>query len=326
MQTQQQDTVTKTFGIISYLRNFFSEDAFTTVKDDNVNLKILKETKQTQKLIFWINEIKANQNNIYKIMIGIYKNLKSKKELIEIYSFKVNEKIDYKEICKTLQKMEVLNGSYSMKLKIFTYSKVQISGFKDINELWEIGNKKEVEIKGMKLLYKSKIDESINNNSNPINDVSNYGNSNIIECACTINTNEKDMILCKLCMKWSHVVCYGYFSSKDKRIPLDFKCYFCSGEIDHFIRDSCIYRRVLWIVFNEEPELTDLYFCERLQLTKNFSKKLVCKLRKDKIVKSNSATKLNTILRNTEVKEKIKEYFNGSKLDCCISEDEIRNN
>lgn len=431
---QEQDTINFTFGIISYLRNFFSEESFSTIKDNKLNLKILKETKETKKLISWINEIKNNKDNIYKIIIGIYykkeinnnrrkntdndKNIKigrnnnsnkknnknisitnNKKNnanmisnesvLIETYSFKIGEKIDYKQVCKTLQNMEVLNGNYFMKLKIFTYNKTKITGFREISELWEVENKKELGLKGIKLCYQDKSDNknsfdnnseikdknnydnfntinnnidlnnistktnythntninstnnTINNNTNSTNNTITNNNTNInyntfntgidrniIHCACTINNNEKDMILCKYCLRWNHIVCYGYFSIRDKRIPTNFKCYFCSDEIDTSLRDACIYRRVLWILFNEINENDDNIeekLKVSLKISKSFAKKIIIKLKKDGIIKHNYLNNCNEIQRDLQVKEKVKEYFNGNKLECCISIDEVSN-
>lgn len=318
---QEQQTISVVFGIISYLRNFFNEDSFGSLEMNNMKLKTLKSTPKTSKLVSLINEIQLNQEAVYKVLIGIYSN----KKIVEIYELKLSEKQDFKEICKSLQKMELLNGTYSMKIKLITNTKREIKGFKRGGEFWELQNKEEIKLSGMSIYVSGRCDSNNEINVRCNNTTSKNSAVNAIDCPCTVNTNEANMLQCKKCLKWNHAVCYGFFSLKDKRIPCNFECKRCTDELSVDTRNSSIYRRFLWIAFNEVEVFDEFNFEERLKISKNLTENLKSKMRKDGILRYNNGKPgKNEILKTTEVKDKIKEYFNGTAMECTISE-EIHN-
>lgn len=332
---QQQDTISLTFGIVSYLRNFFSEDSFETVEcpdgNKNLKLKVLRHTKETQKILEWIREIQTKKKDIHKIILGIY-NLE--RELVEMYAFDLRTELDFKGICRTMQKMEALQGRYALKMKIFSMAGTIFKGFKKRTELWEIADKREVEFNGFKIHFKGPdLSDTGHNGITDRNGINNGKNSDqnsitddknvTIDCQCTINTNERDMLQCTSCLNWTHATCNGYFSIKDKRIPETFICYKCLGENSMELRNCCIYRRVLWIVFNETVNCNNLanVLETRLRISLPMAKRLVNKLKKDGFIKWESFQ--FSVGKDSTVKEKIKEYFNGARMDCNISNDEI---
>ncbi|KAI5474782.1 meiosis-specific protein HOP1 [Pseudohyphozyma bogoriensis] len=55
-------------------------------------------------------------------------------------------------------------------------------------------------------------------------------NNRVGKCDCGDPAEDGDMVWCCSCSQWKHVVCYGYHSSKDHRLPSDevgFVCYPC---------------------------------------------------------------------------------------------------
>lgn len=364
---QEQDTLGIAFGVIAYLRNFFSEESYETVeyckKQDGpmanikkIKLKRLRNTKDTKKIVEWIEELRAHQEVIHKIVIAIYRRSGDSKnnsnclscekisktnndirmnELVEMYSFALHEDLDFKSICKTIQKMDALKGNLSMRLKVFSYDSVELKGFKREHELWMIENEEKMEISGMKVVYKGKglnkkkVMSYLNSQENGILDAkentegSAKDSWSLIDCSCTINTNEKDMLRCTICQGWVHAICFGYFSSKDKRIPRDFRCCKCSESMTVELRNCSIYRRTLWIIYNENTPCEKLP--ARLKISNSFYKKLVSKLRKDGFIKHNFKTTSYEVLKDSGAKSRIKEYFNGLSMNCSISIDEAEN-
>jgi len=329
-----------------------------------IKLKRLRNTEDTKKVVEWIEELRAHQDVIHKIVIAIYRKPGDSKkdanssscdkiskadndirvnELVEMYSFALHEDLDFRSICKTIQQMDALKGNLSMRLKVFSYDSVELKGFKREHELWMIENEEKMEISGMKVAYKGKglnkkkVVNYLNSQENGILSVkeNTEGNTkentegnvkdswNLIDCSCTINTNEKDMLRCTICQAWVHAICFGYFSSKDKRIPRDFRCCKCSESMTVELRNCSIYRRTLWIIYNESTPCEKL--AGRLKISNSFYKKLMSKLRKDGFIKYNFKTTSYEVLKDSGAKSRIKEYFNGLSMNCSISIDEAEN-
>jgi len=115
-----------------------------------------------------------------------------------------------------------------------------------------------------------------NPNSTPLPNPSNHPPQytpipKTINCICQINNKEKETIRCQKCQNLSHVVCNGYFSLTDRRIPKEFKCPECKGE-KLTIEDKkiAIFRRALSVVFNEEFQ-NRKYIRDRIGLTDAYS-------------------------------------------------------
>ncbi|ELA40962.1 uncharacterized protein VICG_01992 [Vittaforma corneae ATCC 50505] len=364
---QEQDTISLALGVISYLRCLFSEESFENQKVNGLELKVLRNTPETVKMINWIQNLNTHKDKIYKIAIGIYSIIENEEILVEMYSIQVNTQLDFKNICRSLQKMNLLRGKYIVKMKVFTTAFIEIQGFKRSGEVWNLKDLKEVEMNGLKVylqqdkrpansnannMNSSTSNSSIVSNSDSCNGTSNNlpdgkSNNTRIDCSCTINSNENEMILCTKCLCWVHSSCHGFFSSKDKRIKKDFICYSCSGIKSKELRDCCLYRRVLSVVYNEtvvgktddrdnngnintkttgnasisKSEMNE-FLQKRLFLAPSFTSELTKKLLNDGFLKTfkNSVE----VVKNREIKEKIKEYFNGKRMECLISMNEIR--
>lgn len=318
---QEQHTIGTALSVISYLRCFFSEDSFESKPINGIDIKILKNTPETARMFQWIHSLDSYRDRIYKISIGIYSLIDNK--LIEMYSIHPNGELDIKGICRYLQKMEILRGKYVIKLKVFTSSFIEIKGFKRSSETWEIENLVEMEYGGMKIYYK-------NENITPVkNDLSIDSNikTNIIKCSCIINSNEKEMLQCIKCLCWVHASCHGYFSSKDRRIKKEFICYSCTGIVSKELTDCCIYRRILTVLYNEEIGIVKkaelmLLLVKRFDFSLKFMGILVQKLISDGFIKQNKG--MMEVIKNGEVKEKIKGYFNGRRMECLIAMNEIK--
>lgn len=352
---QEQDTIGLAFSVISYLRCLFSEDSFQECKFNDLTLKALKNTSETRKINEWISNINRHKENIHKIVIGIYSldNFKdgdmslnrniseSNEKLVEMYSFNINIQPDFKELCRTLQAMKILRGRFIIKLKVYTTSFVEINGFKRTDKLWEYNHLDRKELKGFNIFSEEftniETEEKVKTSGN-------------INCCCTINTNENQMIQCTKCSKWVHASCYGYFSSKDKRIDQLFICYDCLQIQSKELRDCAIYRRVLSVIYNEKiptsrPEdiakidkptafgnnstmnsknSSNLnrssvinFLKERLKLSTTFADQVLRKLTTDGFIVFENRN--YQVVKTREVKEKIKFYFNGKRMECLIA-------
>ena len=82
---QEQDIVGITFGVISYLRCLFSDESFQDCKFNELNLKTLKNTTETRKMIEWIENINKHRDSIHKIVIGVY-SIEETKEIKEQFN------------------------------------------------------------------------------------------------------------------------------------------------------------------------------------------------------------------------------------------------
>lgn len=336
----QKSKIEVIFGTICYLRNFFDENTFETIEyaleepmiNDNkkMKFKILKNTEESKIIFKWIEELNKHLNNIFKITFAIYN---YKNEIVEIYSFDFQFVIDFRGFCKILQKMNLLTGKYYMKLKVFAYQ-VDLKGFEKKTEIWDIEDSKKIELRGTKVIYKSmndKIEEGMDDSrifkSRMAENKMNFFNkeqNDIIDCACTINTNEAFMLQCKTCLCWVHAICCGFFSYKDKRISHDFICYKCTELVTNELRNCCIYRRVLWIIYQEETSYRNL--SSRLKISNPFAQKIIRKLKEDKFLVYDYKISDFSPSKEDNAKNKIKEYFNGLRMECSISIDELEYN
>lgn len=373
---QEQDTIGVLFGIITYLRCFFSEDSFEDTSYDKLKLKKLKSTAETTKLMEWINSIKTHQDRVHKVIFGVYrKSSKSKRhanecatqefedkkafssklvqvrekndELVELYSISFDKRIDIKGICKAIQNLKLLKGRFSLKLKVYTNSYVEIKGFKRTDEIWDVGNLKLNDLDGFKIFIKE-------HNSNEYKDeqvleqniVNNYvsgskklgidevetskekeDSKNNVICCCTINIDDCCVIQCSQCKNYVHCCCHGFFSTKDKRIREDFKCYCCIGGLNVNVRNCSLYRRCLFLLYNSSLEhfSSKQYFLSFLKdknyISTSLANHLFLKLKEDGFFKKNANS--FELVMNKEIKEKIKDYFNGKKTECLISISDI---
>lgn len=340
---QQENAIGTALGTVLYLRNFFLEDSFVPVlygTGQNIRLRVLKSTTETERLAKWIKELERHQRSIRNVVLGIYsisehpgcrgsKNAK----LVEAYSLDVGKTQDFKAVCRKIQKMDPLSGRFSLRIKAYAHRSTRLRGFKKGSEAWMVEGGNKIEVSNMKILHKT-VCEAVEGSTRPsdtrcnavsseydrIMEVGSGGcciqkQGTTIDCSCTINTNEKDMLQCKRCLGWVHAVCCGYFSSGDARISKDFKCLKCVGRLTKELRDRCVYRRVLYIVFNEDFSGTDLK--ERLKITKSLAQKILSRLRADGFVRYIKDAKKYEVVKDQESKEKIKEYFN--EVECFIS-------
>jgi len=346
---QEQDTINTALGVISYLRCLFSEDSFETKSVNGLDLKLLRSTPETTRMVQWIQSLGAYREKIYKISIGIYSLAEDR--LVEVYSIRPGDSLDVKGVCRCLQKMELLRGKYAIKLKVFTTSFIEIQGFKRSAEIWELGELKEVEYEGIKI-YRAvnggdsqtigpttgqvnnqtagqtaniALNQPLNQANQPLNQVN---RENTINCPCLINSNENEMIQCIKCLNWVHASCHGYFSSKDRRIKRDFTCYQCNGIVSRELKDCCVYRRVLTVLYNEEAGSAsriefEMALARKFGFSRTFMGSLVGKLRGDGFIRIGKGGVVE-IVKNGEIKEKIKGYFNGRKMESLIAMEDIK--
>lgn len=324
---QEQDTINLALGIITYLRCLFSEDSFRSENVDGMELKVLRNTIETTRMIKWIHSLNKYKEKLHKVVLGIYsvdKKAPNNHRLVEMYSIDVKAHFDFKGICRNLQKMSLLRGKYLLRMKVFTTAFIEIDGFKRTDELWDLACLRPMALDGMKIYLP--VAENTQEQIIPESQVQK------ISCTCTIDTNEKEMILCQKCNSWVHAACHGYFSSKDKRIKRDFECFRCMEIVSKELRDCCIYRRLLSVIYNErvggEEEGKRLnrqalqdFIAKRLKISQSFTVELIRKLIKDGFVENKKGHL--EIIKTRESKEKIKEYFNGKRMECLISMYEI---
>ncbi|EPZ33793.1 DNA-binding HORMA domain-containing protein [Rozella allomycis CSF55] len=138
-----------------------------------------------------------------------------------------------------------------------------------------------------------------------------------IKCYCGDNDNSCDLIKCNKCLNWSHTVCSGYFSNRDKRLDVDsHTCYFClynsNSSLISFIKDLSTFRRVLSILYHEGIQ-SPRQFAPRLGYSLKQSKSLLDKCLKNgfliKKLNHSNRTKEWIVVKNEENKKKLKFYF-----------------
>lgn len=319
---RQENMIGTVFGATLYLRNFFPEESFEQVSERGIGLRILKSTLETKRLVRWIGELEKHQSSIHGVALCIYSvdGLRSCEEgddarLVEMYTLDVTREPDFKAICRTIQKMDPLSGRFSLKLKVRTHSSIKLRGFKREDTAWMIEDGDRIEVSSMRIFRKRAREASEPSDRCSIGNIK-CGTA-IINCTCTINTNERDMLQCNECMEWVHAVCCGYFSSEDPRVPRKFKCLKCTGAVTKELRDLCVYRRVLYVVFNEDFSRTNLE--ERLKITRALAQKALFKLRADGLIRCAKGARKYRIVKDKRAKDKVKEYFNEAEAKCFIS-------
>ncbi|CAG8550987.1 12511_t:CDS:10, partial [Ambispora leptoticha] len=120
------------------------------------------------------------------------------------------------------------------------------------------------------------------------------------QCDCGSSISDDEMIHCSKCDTWGHVVCYGYTSKRDPRMLKNHVCYRClhsefecnkknrvslkkSEELWNIekLGDLALLRRMLIILWNEEPPKNYQVLRERLGVKYNNATRRVQKRLKD---------------------------------------------
>jgi hypothetical protein len=68
-----------------------------------------------------------------------------------------------------------------------------------------------------------------------------------VDCCCTGISTALDNVSCNQCHAWSHLVCYGYNSTTDSRLPSTFLCFKCDQELIPIadLKDLALKRKLL---------------------------------------------------------------------------------
>ncbi|KAI5150502.1 hypothetical protein ENBRE01_1863 [Enteropsectra breve] len=387
---QEQEQLPLLLSTIAYLRNFFDEDSFDAAQSDMLTLRILRKNERTVKFMDWLDILASHKDEISGVMLGIYsqQGLEEIYELRDIFADTTNkedipecpviEKI--KNLCKILQKLDPLPSSkIKIKLKIMTKHKIEIPGFKSLNERWKVAQGIELESNGVfikkklnerekdnLIKYKYKIDyskemfdsrelsfynsplinkkypikvdtqcnNSTDNKQNVTDITKEDTNNKAVKCPCCINNQDGQLIKCSNCNFYQHAVCMGYFSSRDNRIPIDYICLFCGKENNMIKRKICVFRRILYIVYNEDFRTKD-YIRRRLGLTNNFVEIAFKRLIEEGFIESKYAVNndknrqlaedvcIYVAVKSQESKIKIKKYYNANKEDVYTSMESI---
>lgn len=301
-----ESTTSIALGAVLYLRNFFPEDSFEPIVEGGITLRVLRSTTETRKLVGWISEVERNKESIHGVALEIYdaEGGEDRTVPVEVYFLDTGKKPDLRAICKAIQKMDPLSGRFALRIRVCGRSPVRLRGFKKGGSDWTpSGNGTEV---SSIRIFRNEIEGM---HTEPDGAHTTKGQGTTIDCLCTINTNERDMLQCRRCLGWAHAVCCGYFSSQDPRVPKDFTCFMCMGKASRELRDLCVYRRVLYIAFNEDFSNTDLG--ERLKITRGMIRKVLSRLRTDGLIRHSAGG--HEVVRNKKSREKIREYFNEAR-------------
>ncbi|KAJ1564044.1 hypothetical protein HK096_009854 [Nowakowskiella sp. JEL0078] len=127
------------------------------------------------------------------------------------------------------------------------------------------------------------LEEEINDNNELIVDP--------IACACEIDETDGEMIECTDCTAWSHMHCYGFFSSSESTVPGYFSCYSCQSSQFQLppkdkLKKIATIRRCVSTIWTEGLESVE-WISRRLGVTLDDAKKVCKKLEKDGIIKKN---------------------------------------
>lgn len=305
----QEDTISIALGAILYLRDFFPEDSFEPAcVGHGITLRTLKRNLQTRKMAGWISEVVRHKDSICSVALEIHDAAsceKSMAEPMETYLMDTEKEADLKAICRAVQRMSPLSGRFFLRIRVHACGPVKLKGFKSESHAWAAdGNA--MEVSNIRIIHRTGTVHA--GSAAP-------RSQSIIDCLCTINNNERDMLQCRRCLGWVHAVCCGYFSSQDPRVPGGFRCFRCLGKASKELRDLCVYRRALYIVFNEDFPSIDLG--ERLKITRGMVRKVLFRLRADGLVRQREGR--YEAVWDRKSREKVKEYFNEARTLCFVS-------
>ncbi|KND01595.1 uncharacterized protein SPPG_03393 [Spizellomyces punctatus DAOM BR117] len=125
------------------------------------------------------------------------------------------------------------------------------------------------------------------------------GNSNhtdaddegVLDCPCGVDKEDFDLIFCGRCKKWGHLMCFGFTSLKDKRIPKNHLCYACLNDLStdgtqynlEQVAEVALFRRGLYIAWTEGIP-TIAQFAVELGVDISLAKQIVLRLQKEGFV------------------------------------------
>ncbi|KAJ3069969.1 HORMA domain-containing protein 1, partial [Quaeritorhiza haematococci] len=147
-----------------------------------------------------------------------------------------------------------------------------------------------------------------------------------ISCTCGVNETDGPMLQCTHCKKWAHLVCFGYLSPKDERIPKRHICYQCEFDASkssdaaplydmNRVAEVTLFRRALCTVWEEGcPTIRQL--AKRLGVDLSLGTQLNSRLRKEGFIKQDrrgrpkkGKTSSKTPAIKTEQTRKAYEYW-----------------
>lgn len=330
---QQQVTIGDVLSVIAYLRNFFAEEAFATTESGGVQMKTLRATKETTQFLGWVEAIQRRIDEVERVVLGVYGVGAKHRVLYEAYSIDVRRIGDIRRICVILQRMKILKKRVSIRMKVFSKKPISLPGFRTASgeDRWALSGSGRSVAEGLCVYRKGdtiqksvmpyraphKIEGRDNTSTEP-----KKGES--IRCACLLHETDGDMIQCDVCGNWLHTICCGFFSNQDSRVPVFFRCAFCCGVPSVGQRNLCLYRRSLGVVYGGEGHGID-FLHRRLSIPRSVSRALVLRLVADGFLQGRKGGPYN-VTKDARAKEKVKEYFSSSKLECSISIEEIEIN
>ncbi|KAJ3294952.1 DNA binding protein [Borealophlyctis nickersoniae] len=107
-------------------------------------------------------------------------------------------------------------------------------------------------------------------------------------CPCGVQESDGDLVECEECKTWGHIVCFGYTSMSDPRVPEHHYCYAClnklfpgNGPYDlDRAAEVAIFRRGLFVVWDEGFQGAS-WFAERLGTGLPVASQLMNRLKKE---------------------------------------------
>ncbi|KAK9729532.1 hypothetical protein K7432_000214 [Basidiobolus ranarum] len=155
----------------------------------------------------------------------------------------------------------------------------------------------------------------------------------IVQCVCGLNESDGDMIFCDYCGTWGHIVCFGFKSKDDSRIPDVHICYACKFSKDpelnlrynsRRIESLAIWRHCLSIIWDEGLDSCPL-LAWRLGINTPTARKLINRLcREGFLIKTKKAGEQKMrgkysylVVKNPEMEEILDRYF-SQDLDVAL--------
>lgn len=145
-------------------------------------------------------------------------------------------------------------------------------------------------------------------------------------CVCGLLEDDMGMVECEKCGMWSHVVCYGYYHSKDPRLTnLVFRCHNCSFGNKETLKNLALLRTAVAVSWNEmEGIWTDKNLIQRIKVTKKQAKQLIQEMVNEGIAEfvCKKTFQYKILKENISSKHKVRSLFQQQQPDTQILSDD----
>ncbi|ORD94577.1 HOP1 [Enterospora canceri] len=347
------------FSIGCYLSNLFGENEYTKtevetslIKNDLLNGDGAEEdVEQNNSTISTIKLVNTKESSLLFQVIRVIETRIKRIQLIQMGFFRIEEGgaenaslefvmqldlsrtcFNYTELCTALQEMNILGGLKS-KIRVYSYELGINKYFLKCKEMWKIGDGRRVQ-SGAISVIDLKRGGGESRRVIPAENVVVPEKTTMINCTCTVNEDDGDMIECTRCFCWSHTVCAGFFSNMDPRVAnIKYICLFCTGMHSYAERNKAFTRRIIDFLYNETYEANSVTrlaktVSNRFGISERYAQKIVKDLRDLKLIdvgrvgtfrkdENGKMYKVQSVaVENEEAKKTIKTIYECKEVIC----------